>query len=141
MNIRGNELADKAAKKGTELHYVTPESYISLAFIKRKIKEIGLINWNKIWSTFKLKDKYYIQFECKSKWKQPARIVKKQLFSSYFQLKSGHDYFKFYLNRVFDSYPDVCFIYNIKENPEYLLLHCKRYSSIKSKIKAEKQLN
>ena len=44
MNIKGNELADKAAKKGTELQYVTPESYISLTFIKRKIKEIDLIN-------------------------------------------------------------------------------------------------
>ena len=44
MNIRGNKLADKAAKKETELHYVAPESYISMAFIKRKIKETGLTN-------------------------------------------------------------------------------------------------
>ena len=44
MNIKGNELADKAAKKGTELQHVTPESYISLAFIKRKIRETGLAN-------------------------------------------------------------------------------------------------
>ena len=39
MNIKGNELADKAAKKETKLQHVTPESYISLAFIKRKIRE------------------------------------------------------------------------------------------------------
>ena len=44
MNIKGNELANKAAKKETELQYVTPESYISLAFIKRKIKETGLVD-------------------------------------------------------------------------------------------------
>ena len=44
MNIRGNELADKAAKRGTELQYVTPESYIFMTFIKRKIKETDLIN-------------------------------------------------------------------------------------------------
>ena len=44
MNIKGNELADKAAKKGTELQHVTPESYMSLAFIKRKIREMGLAN-------------------------------------------------------------------------------------------------
>ena len=48
MNIKGNELANKAAKKGTELQYIFLESYISLAFIKRKIKETGLINWNNI---------------------------------------------------------------------------------------------
>ena len=59
MNIRGNKLADKAAKKETELQYVTPESYISMTFIKRKIKETGLIDWNEIWSNFKLKDKHY----------------------------------------------------------------------------------
>jgi len=44
MNIKGNELADKAAKKETELQYISPKSYISLVFIKRKIKETGLIN-------------------------------------------------------------------------------------------------
>jgi len=44
MNIRENELADKTAKKETELQYITPEDYISLAFIKRKIRETGLVN-------------------------------------------------------------------------------------------------
>ena len=44
MNIKGNELIDKAAKKETELQYIFLESYISLAFIKRKIKETGLID-------------------------------------------------------------------------------------------------
>ena len=117
------------------------ESYISLAFIKRKIKKTGLTDWNEIWSNSKLKSKHYTQFECKLKWKQSTRIVKKQIFSSYFQLKSGHGYFKSYLNRAPDSYLDICFIYNTKENPEHLLLHCKRYSSIRSRIKAEKQLN
>jgi hypothetical protein len=84
INIKGNELADKAAKKGTELQHITPESYISLAFIKRKIREKGLLEWNIIWSDFKLKGKHYKQFECKPKWKQTARIEKKQIFSSYF---------------------------------------------------------
>ena len=69
MNIKGNELADKAAKKGTELQYITLESYISLAFIKRKIRETGLVNWNNIWSNSKSKGKHYKQFECKFKWK------------------------------------------------------------------------
>ena len=109
MNIKGNELADKAVKRGTELQHVTPESYISLAFVKRKIREIGLANWNDIWSNSTLKGKHYSQFECKSKWKQSAKIVKKQVFSSYFQLKSGHGYFKSYLNRAPDAYPNICF--------------------------------
>ena len=141
MNIKGNELTDKVVKKGTELQHVTPKSYISLAFIKRKIKEMGLANWNNIWTDSIAKNKHYSQFECKPKWKQAAKIVKKQVFSSLFQLKSGHGYFKSYLNRALDACPNICFIYNTKENPEHLILNCKRYSSIRNKIKKEKQLN
>jgi len=44
MNIKGNELADKAAKKGTKLQRTAIESYISIAYIKRKIKESALID-------------------------------------------------------------------------------------------------
>jgi len=42
MNIEGNELADKAAKKGAKLKKIAAESYISLAFIKRKVKESAI---------------------------------------------------------------------------------------------------
>ena len=77
INIRGNDLTNKAAKKGTKLQYITPKSYISLVFIKRKIREKGLIKWNNIWSKSKSKGKHYNQFKCKPKWKQSASIVKK----------------------------------------------------------------
>ena len=109
-----------------------------MVFIKRKIKETGLANWNDIWTDSTAKGKHYSQFECKPKWKQAAKIVKKQVFSSLFQLKSGHGYFKFYLNKVLNASSNICFIYNIKENPEHLILNCKRYSSIQNKIKIEK---
>ena len=127
MNIKGNELINKATKKGTELQYISLKSYISLAFIKRKIKETGLIDWNNIWSESKLKGKHYKQFKCKPNWKSLIKIVKKQIFSSFFQLKIGHEYFKFYLNKAPNFYPNVYFIYNIKKNLEYFLLHYKKY--------------
>ena len=44
INIRGNKLADKAVKKETKLYYIILKSYISMAFIKRKIKKADLIN-------------------------------------------------------------------------------------------------
>jgi len=138
MNIKGNELANKAAKKEIELQYISLKSYISLAFIKRKIRETGLIDWNNTWLESKSKDKYYKQFKCKPNWKSSIKIVKKQIFSSFFQLKIGHGYFKSYLNKASNSYPNVCFIYNIKENLKNLLLYCKRYSSIKNKLKKKK---
>ena len=43
MNIKGNELADQATKKRTELQKISTEKYISLSFIKRKIKELALL--------------------------------------------------------------------------------------------------
>ena len=42
MNIKENKLADKAAKKDTKLQRIAIESYISLAFIKKKVKESAL---------------------------------------------------------------------------------------------------
>ena len=59
MNIRGNELTDKAAKKETELQYINLKSYVSLIFIKRKIRETGLTNWNNIWTDSESKGKHY----------------------------------------------------------------------------------
>jgi hypothetical protein len=141
MNIKENDLADKAAKKETELQSITPGSYISLAFIKRKIRESSLTNWNQIFSDSKSKGKHYSQFECKPKWKAAARKENKQNWSTYIQLKLGHGYFKSYLIRLPDYYSNSCSTCNTKENPEHLLLHCKRYSSIRNKIKSEKQLN
>ena len=66
MNIKGNELADKAAKKETKLQRTAIESYISIAYIKRKVKESALFDWNNIWQASRVKEKHYSQFECKS---------------------------------------------------------------------------
>ena len=145
MNIEENELADKAAKKETKLKKIAAESYISLAFIKRKVKESAITEWSQIWQNSEKKEKHYSQFKCKSKWKIEAKIRKKQLWSTYIQLKLKHDYFKSYLNRLsnrlsnYDS--DICQFCNARENPEHLLLYCRRYSQIRNKIKQEKQLD
>jgi hypothetical protein len=141
MNIKGNELADKAAKKGTRLQKTTAESYISLAFIKRKIKESALENWNTLWQNSKMKGKHYSQFECRPKWNLKARKLKKQVWSTYIQLKLGHGYFKSYLNRLSNYDSDTCQVCNTRENPEHLLLHCRRYTQIRNKIKLKKQLS
>ena len=42
MNIMSNELANKTAKKETKLQQ-SAEKYVSLSYIKRKIKESALI--------------------------------------------------------------------------------------------------
>src|SRR6266487_320073 len=141
MNIKGNELADRAAKKGTKLQRTAIEKYISIAYIKRKIKESALIDWTNIWQASKAKGKHYSQYECRPKWKTKAKILKKQIWSTYIQLKLGHGYFKSYLNRLSNYDTNICQFCNTKESPEHLLLFCRRYSQIRSKIKKEKQLN
>ena len=58
MNIKDNELADQAAKKRTELQKISIEKYISLSFIKRKIKESALLEWQEEYAKIN-KDKFY----------------------------------------------------------------------------------
>ena len=79
MNIKGNDLADKAAKKGTKIQRIAAESYISLAFIKRKIKESALTEQNTIQHDSNKKGKYYSQFNYKPKQKIKEKIVKDDL--------------------------------------------------------------
>ncbi len=43
MNITGNEKADQAARRGTELQKTCADKYVSFSFIKRKIKELALL--------------------------------------------------------------------------------------------------
>ena len=128
-------------QKKIKLQRTAIESYISIAYIKRKIKESALIDWTSIWQASKVKGKQYNQFECKPKWKTKAKILKKQIWSTYIQLKLGHGYFKSYLNRLSNYDTNICQFCNTKESPEHLLLFCRRYSQIRSKIKKEKQLN
>ena len=58
MNIHGNEYADRAAKKRTELQKISLEKYVSLAFIKRKIKESSLNEWQTEYENLE-KGRYY----------------------------------------------------------------------------------
>ena len=124
MNITGNEKADQAAKKGTESQQTNSEKYVSLSFIKRKIKESALIEWEKEYAKSN-KGKFYSQFDCFPRWKAYKKTVKKKIWSAFMQLKMGHGYFKSYLVRLPDYSTDRCFVCGTRENPEHLILHCK----------------
>jgi len=82
MNIHENKYADEAAKKKTKLQKISLEKYVSLAFIKRKIKESSLNEWQIEYEKLK-KDRYYNQFESISKWKAFSKTLKKQTWSAY----------------------------------------------------------
>src|SRR5207247_5859125 len=130
MNIKGNELADQAAKKGTELQKISTEKYISLSFIKRKIKESALLEWQEEYAKIN-KGKFYSQFQYLPRWNAYKKIVKKKKWSAFIQLKLGYGYFKSYLIRLSDYTTNKCFVCGTKENPEHLILHCKATCAIR----------
>ena len=136
MNITGNEKADQAAKRGTELQKTCAEKHVSLAFIKRKIRESALIEWEKEYAKSN-KGKFYSQFECAPRWKTYKKTVKKKVWSAFMQLKMGHGYFKSYLVRMPEYSTNRCFICGTKENPEHLILHCKSTQAVREELKQE----
>jgi len=135
MNIMSNELADKAAKKGTKLQQ-SAEKYISLSYIKRKIKESALIEWQEEYAKSN-KGKFYSQFESSPRWKAYKKTVKKKIWSAFIQLKMGHGYFKSYLVRLPNYTTNKCFVCDTKENSEHLILHCKATRAIREELKQE----
>ena len=136
MNITGNELADQAAKKGAELQQTNTESVVSLSFIKRKIKESALLEWQEEYAKIK-KDKFYSQFDSFFRWKTYKKTVKKKVWSVFMQLKLGHGYFKSYLVRLPDYTTDRCYVCSTREDSEHLILHCKATQAIREELKQE----
>src|SRR6266496_3927223 len=136
MNIKGNELADQAAKKRTELQKISTEKYISLSFIKRKIKESALLEWQEEYAKIN-KGKFYSQFQCLPRWNAYKKTVKKKIWSAFIQLKLGHGYFKSYLVRLPEYTTNRCFICGTKKNPEHLILHCKITQFVREELKQE----
>jgi len=135
MNILGNEKADQAAKKGTELQK-TYSKYISLSYIKKRIKESVLLEWQQEYTNIN-KGKFYSQFECSPRWKTYKKTVKKKIWSAFMQLKLGHGYFKSYLVRLPEYTTDKYFVCDIKKNPEHLILYYKATRKIRDELKQE----
>ena len=136
MNITGNELADQTAKKEAELQQTNTESVVSLSFIKRKIKESALLEWQEEYAKIK-KGKFYSQFDSFPRWKTYKKTVKKKVWSAFMQLKLGHGYFKSYLVRLPDYTTDRCYVCGTRENSEHLILHCKATQAIREELKQE----
>jgi hypothetical protein len=128
MNVYGNEKADEKAKLGSKLRTVHHEAITSLSFLKRKVQECCLDDWQKEWQNSKNKGKHYQQFDCTPKWKASKEKVQKRTWSSYIQLKIGHGFFKSYLKRLPNYESAECFCHrNTIQNPTHLVLECSEY--------------
>jgi hypothetical protein len=69
------------------------------------------------------------------KWKAKKWKLSKKIWSTIIQLKIGHGYFKSYLIRLSDYFNDNCLSCETRENPEHLLMHCKKYQEIRKELK------
>ena len=52
-------MTNKATKREIKMQNSSLESYILLAYIKRRIKESALLEWTDLWLNSINKDKYY----------------------------------------------------------------------------------
>jgi hypothetical protein len=141
IGIKGNEIADKAAKKGTELNQLS-EKKVTWSYLKRKVRENCLDQWERYWERNRTRN-HYFQFETLSKWKsiEHSKGLEKQLISTINQLKLGHGYFRSYLSKFTRNYnSNKCPLCHTVENPEHLLLFCSENIDLRLKIKSKYQL-
>lgn len=111
MNIQENELADKAAKLEINELIIQSDKIVSIAYLKRKVKESCYEKWIDLFNKSRsASNNYYAQFENKSKWKANSMKIQKKWFSTYIQLKTGHEYFRLYLSKKLDEYEsNLCY--------------------------------
>jgi len=129
-DIIDNEKADIAAHKGAEqkvkLH---SERFTSISYMKGLIKAKALASWENHWNLAK-KGHTYTHMEVKPHWNQNKHLknINRLQFSTFTQMKLGHGYFKFYLNRLPDYDSDKChWSCQQRQTPEHLLTTCHHF--------------
>lgn len=132
MGIYGNAKADECAKYGANWSEKDPKTFLSISFLKKKLKAKALEEWQEIWGKAKISD-HYKQFKMQPKWKPSPLKLSKQLWSTIIQLKLGHGYFRSYLVRLPAYNSGTCNLCqtNQEQTPYHLLLHCSAYRDIR----------
>jgi hypothetical protein len=136
-NIVGNEVADKLAKQAT-LYPTTISETTSFAFLGIEINRLK----KEELSEHLLAQKHSLYQGSYSRlypWKIARRIAlpigtKRELASSFFQLKIGHGYLKSYLFRLGLASSNKCICGQV-ENPSHLLLSCLLYKEQRKSLK------
>ena len=63
--------------------------------------------------------------------KQADRLI----FSTFTQIKLGHEYFKSYLERLSAYKDNLCHICKVKQTLKHILISCKQYKAEQKKLK------
>jgi hypothetical protein len=133
----GNDLADRLAKQGLEKEKDI-ESFTSLSFIKRKIKETTI----KLWETRYRsnpnspysKKKGIVALSLKT----PRISGPRKFQSAYFQLLFEAGFFKSYSKKIGKDLEGRCFGNCTKiQTPYHLILECKHYNLERKQMEKE----
>jgi ribonuclease HI len=125
QDIQGNEKADELAKRASQKDPPDPQR-TSYSYLGQKAKAETTSQWKEALREPKKQTSAYSKlFE----WRIGAKPLlpkgtKRELASSFYQLKFGHGYLKAYLAKLGHSDSDRCSCGG-KETPEHLLLSCR----------------
>ena len=111
---------------------------MSFKYLNKRIEKDKLEKWNSMWQNNIKKSKYYKLHNSNS---QPTFFQnfsnnEKLIFSTFLQMKIRHDFFKFYLYRLFTYKSNRC-DENCNEIQifEHLLLDCYHYFNAQKQLK------
>ena len=138
IGVLGNELADKLAKKGLKAKLSGP-AYVSLSYLRRKIKERCLNNWRKCWEREEDREatglkarglgthyRQVVRDNLRFSFKPNMIINPRAVQSAYIQLKLGIGFLKAYQKARGNMRTDKCSC-GCKHTATHLVLQCKRY--------------
>jgi hypothetical protein len=111
-DVHGNELADSLAKQATTLAPSTDET--SFAVLGCRAKEVSTSEWQSALGQYDtLPSQNSTTYRRQFSWQLRSKIqlppgTKRELASSFFQLKLGHGYIRSYLYKLGHSVSDLC---------------------------------
>ncbi len=145
-SIIGNEKADQLIKSAAqELPVIDNTKAIIISFVKKQICKEAKLQWLNAWKSSIKKGNQYRKHISKvnlsHKSLKEMRKIDRLTFSTFIQLKMGHDYFESYLHQLSENNSNKCYeICNARQTSKHLLLNCRHYRAEQIKLKEKAQL-
>ena len=141
--VYGNELADSLAKQATTLAPDTNET--SFAVLGCKAKEVSIREWESVLDQYeRTPNQNTTTYRKQFPWQLRSKIhlppgTRRELASSFFQLKLGHGFIRSYLYRLGHTDSDLCRC-GRRETTAHLLLSCKETGIAKARARLRDEM-
>jgi hypothetical protein len=134
--VRGNEVADELARKGASSTTLNSARCVSIAHLKRRVKELCLEEWTLAWSSANRGRAYSNLHQRPTLEMRPhLKMANRLLVCTITQLRLGHGYFGSYLKRITAFATDQCQCGARSQTPHHLLLECPDYGASRRDMK------